>query len=382
MPKEPKPPKKPKKKPKKETGIFERPKGSGNWYARYYDEFGTDKKVAAGTKISAIELRTKMKEEVRRIKLGLQRSASDEKRSRVTVEDLIEHYRAKFESKKAKTANRGYAKRWISDIGHLLASEVVPGDIENWQIAKAAGDMGPATINRHTAFLRRIFSLGMRDRRVSDNPLALGRVEKLSENDPRDRVLTPDEEKKLLPKLEPIDRAAFVISLYAGLRQGELLRLERQDIDVEKRAAKLRDTKSGKTQSAVLNAAAMEAILFVMSQHEDNLLFPNEKGTGPMSGSRLTDRLKKAARELKDGSDILWHTTRHTFVTRLADGGHDIGIVKAAARHSTITMTDSYIHTADSATRAAVDSLCKNPEDEGPLFPAKPVQKGHLRAVK
>lgn len=367
-------------KPKRDVGVMERPVGSGVYYARYRDEYGRDRWKAGGTKSAAVALRTKLKEEVRLRRLGLRVSAREDERQRLTVDALIERYRPDFESKKAVTCNKGYAKAWKRDLGDLLASEVIPGDVETWRREQRLKGVTNATINRYTSFLRMLFNLAIRDQLLDSNPLAHGRVKRLEENDPRDRVLTFAEEARLLPELEPIDRAALVISLYAGLRQGEILRLERSDIDFERRRAKLRFTKAGKTQWQPLNDAALSAISWVMSQHNHELLFPNETGTGPMSGSRMTDRLKAAADKL-GYKDVLFHTGRHSFVTRLASGGHDIGVVRDAARHSTVVVTEGYMHTAGEATRAAVDSLCDHFTDRGGLFPAAPSVRGHLRAL-
>lgn len=352
--------------------------GSSTWYFRYYDEHMRRRMSSAPTLTSAKQLRAKLVLEAKERKRNLRPSAREDERRRLTVSALIERYRPDFEAKKAVVANKGYAKTWKRDLGDRLASQVVPGDIETWRREQRLKGMSNATINRYTSFLRMVFNLGIRDRLIDSNPLAHGRLKPLPEGEARDRVLSHSEEARLLPELEPVDRAAFVISLYAGLRQGEILRLERSDIDFERRRARLRTPKAGKTQWASLNAAALEAITWAMSQHQNERLFPNEAGTGPMSGARMTDRLKAAAEKL-GFKDVLFHTARHTFVTRLASGGHDIGVVKNAARHSTITMTDSYMHTEGAATLAAVDSLCER--SEGKLFPAAPSVRGHLRAL-
>lgn len=366
--------------PRKPSATYYKRGNSPSTYFRYYDELGRQRERSAPTLTGAKQLRSKLVLEAQERKRDLRPTVRDEERKRLTVAALIERYRPDFEAKKAAVANKGYAKVWKRDLGDLLASQVVPGDIETWRREQRLSGMSNATQNRHTSFLRMLFNLGIRDHLVDSNPLAHGRIKKLGENDPRERVLALSEEARLLPELEPVDRAAFVISLYAGLRQGEVLRLERPDIDFERKRAKLRTTKAGKTQWARLNSAAIEAITWVMSQHEHERLFPSETGKGPMSGSRMTDRLKAASEKL-GFKDVLFHTARHTFVTRLASGGHDIGIVKNAARHSTITMTDSYMHTEGAATQAAVDSLCERFEDRGGFFPSAPSARGHLRAL-
>lgn len=364
---------------KKIEGVFERKKGSGVWYARWYDDLGRDTKKSVGTKTAAEAYLTKVKEDVRLRKLGLKATAKDEERVRLTVAGLIDRYWPEFERKKSARTTCAYRDVWKRDLGRLLAAQVVTGDIEAWRREQQLKGLSNTTINHYCSYLKANYNLGIRDYLLDANPLAKGRIKKLPQADPRDRVLTFAEEVQLLPDLAPVDRAAFVISLYAGLRQGEILRLERSDIDFERRRAKLRDTKAGKTQWAHLNAAALEAISWAMAQHDHQLLFPNEAGTGPMSGSRMTDRIKAAA-ERQGFKDVLFHTARHVFCSRVGADCGDVEAVRTAARHSTVTQTAAYMHAAPEASQAAVDSLCHRLTG-GPMFPTSPAARGHLRAL-
>lgn len=382
-------------KPKHEPNIFER--RPGDWYFRFRETLadGTkkDRWIFAGTKTAALELKAKFKDQARRQKLGLdplppspaelERKRQEEKRLAMTVSELIERYRSTFEAKRACTENQRYASVWIKDIGHQVARHVVPGDIEAWRQRQFAAGMKTNTVKNYCSFLRRIYNLGIRDTKetlLDFNPLAKGRLEKLDPVDPRDRVLEPAEEALLLAELTPVDRAAFVIALYGGLRQGEILGLERADIDFTRRRVRLRTTKAKKTQWAFLNDAALEAITFMMSQHDHDLIFINARGTGRMSGAQLTNRIQTAAKRL-GFSDVLFHTARHTYITRLSSAGNDIGVVKSAARHSSVTITESYMHTAGKETQAAVDKLSATYMGAGGLFPAAPSSRGHLRAL-
>jgi integrase len=354
-------------KPKKETGIFERPAGSGNWYVRYYDEFGKDKKKAAGTKTSAVQLLAKLKEEARLRKLGLRPSAEEEERQRLTVAELIEKYRKVFESKESARDNKRYAKVWIRVIGHLRASEVRPDDIEGWRVAQK-GTMKPNTINNHTSFLRRIFNLGIQKGLVTSNPLGNGRVKPLKGIGRRERVISPEEETLLLPALQPRDRAAFVIVLYTGVRRGEVMRLRREDIDLSQRLAHLVTTKEGSQQSVPLSGLVLDAVRWVMESHDSEFLFPNAKGDGPATGDMLLYRLKKAAASV-GLSGVLVHSLRHSFLTRVIEQGTDISTAQKLGRHSTITMTNSYVHTNDAAKREAVEMLARAAGHRPDLFP-------------
>ncbi len=366
---------------KKEECIFERQPGSGIWYARWYDEAGKDKKKSVGSKTAAQAYLGKMKEEVRLRKLGLKLSTKDEEKLALTMADLLDRYSGDFESQKGARNAKKYAKVWKRELGSMRATDVTAHDILQWQRAQELAGMEAGTINRYTAHIRRVYNLAIRDFLLDVNPCSHGRVPLKKENGPRKRVLTLSEENLLLPELAPVDRAAFVLCLYSGMRQGEALGLQRTDIDFENRLATLPDTKAGVEQTVHLNEPALEALRFMLARHEHPFIFSNKRGTRPISGPRMTERLQEAA-ERVGLKEVLWHTTRHTFVTRLARGGNDIGVVKNLARHSTIVMTDAYMHTSHEAPRKAVDSLASGftgmmgGEAETP-----PRRRGHLWAV-
>jgi integrase len=328
----------------------------------------------------AFEVRLRRQNEAELRGHGLKPSKQEEERQRLTVADLITRYTPHFQSKKGWVGYRGHLKRWGRAFGKRLASEVVPGHVEDFRRELQALGLTAGTINRHTATLKALYNLAIRDRLLENNPVAKGRIRKLQENGERDRVLSQDEEVLIVPALQPMDRAAFIVSLYGGLRRSETLNLERSDIDFDAGTGKLRKTKAGKVQEFPMTPKVVEALQFACSQHDSEFVFPNEEGTGPMSGDRLLDRLKEVCAQLglKDG--ILWHTLRHTFVTRMMRGGVDPDIVKHSARHSSLSVTERYSHTTRDAVRAAMVANDVATVG-GPLFPPQPGQRGHLRSV-
>ena len=236
-----------KKKTNLPRGIIRRKPG-GNLHIRWKDEHGKDVKMSTGsTSITdAKALLTKKKEQVRLRKLGLAPSAKEEVRLGLTVAALIERYRSTYESKTDPTPYLGYMKRWKKTFGNPLASQVVPGDIDQWRRDMSHLGLSNATINRHTSFLRALYNLAIRDRLLETNPLAKGRLKKLSENDSRDRVISRGEEAVILGALSPVDRAAFIICLYSGIRQGEMLNIRRNDVCFDSDRLKLPKTKAQK----------------------------------------------------------------------------------------------------------------------------------------
>ena len=123
-----------------------------------------------------------------------------------------------------------------------------------------------------------------------------------------------------------------------------------------------------------------EALRFLMSRRVHSLLFASQRDPEqPISGSRLTQRLKAVCEELGLDEGILWHTTRHTFLTRLADGGNGAHTLRNLGRHSSITVTQRYMHPDQAAGLLAVEALCEGFEGSG--FPSPPASRGHLRAL-
>ena len=146
-------------KPKKSTeGVFERNKGSGIWYVRWYDELGRDRKKSVGTKTAAEAYLAKVKEETRLRKLGLKSTAREEERLRLTVADLLERYWPEFEHQKSARNSRTYSAVWKRDLGRMVATEVRAFEILQWQRAQELKGMDGGTINRYTAHLELLMS--------------------------------------------------------------------------------------------------------------------------------------------------------------------------------------------------------------------------------
>ena len=109
----------------------------------------------------------------------------------------------------------------------------------------------PATINREMALTKHAFNLGLKQWRwCMDNPFCKVKMER--ENNERDRVLSYDEEERLLNACPKWLRDIVTFALHSGARMGEILELDWKDVDLFRRVAVIRQGKTVQTKTIPL----------------------------------------------------------------------------------------------------------------------------------
>jgi integrase len=188
------------------------------------------------------------------------------------------------------------------------------------------------------------------------------------------RPLTQDQARALFKAAsEAGDRfeALYVVAVHCGLRQGELLGLRWEDVDLETGALQVRRTlsesrerghifeppKNGKGRNVRLTAKARAALkdhrkrqleerMRLADLWEDNgLVFPNQVGR-TMNASNLAARsFKPLLKRAGLPEAVRVHDLRHTCATILFQLGHHPKKVQELLGHANIGITlDTYSH--------------------------------------
>jgi hypothetical protein len=94
------------------------------------------------------------------------------------------------------------------------------------------------------------------------------------------------------------------------------------------------------------------------SVDHQHYLFPFRPGRGPFEPSRpmTSSGLKRPWEEIRKASGLMWfrmYDTRHTAITRAAEEGTNIAVIKSFAGHVSNRMNEHYTHVSQSAQRHA-----------------------------
>jgi len=174
------------------------------------------------------------------------------------------------------------------------------------------------------------------------------------------KFMTGEQVGRLLnaPSLSTIqgkrDKAILEILYSTGLRVSELVKLNRDKIDLERREFGIVG-KGGRARVVFLSLRAAEWVKKYLKVRRDHFkpLFIRHKGkvepTTADESMRLTPRsvqrmIKKYARKIKLSVDATPHIIRHSFATDLLMAGADIRSVQEMLGHKNIQTTQIYTH--------------------------------------
>lgn len=228
----------------------------------------------------------------------------------------------------------------------------------------------PATVKGEINILSSIFNLALDNDLIGMNPCRKVRWGRGQLECKRERVLTHEEEARLIPELEryPEVKYAVLLSLNTGLRRMGILKLKDSDIDLAGQTLTY-TAKGGKRQTIPLNPEAVKVIRALMEQPDGEYLFHYRKGNNLSSVRGAFDLAKKRAKI----HDLRFHDLRRTFATRLLTLGVNPLVIKSLLGHADLKMTELYARTQMPSMQEAVRSLTAvSPESENTLkFPVQ-----------
>ena len=145
------------------------------------------------------------------------------------------------------------------------------------------------------------------------------------------------------------DKAMFEVLYSSGLRVGELVALDINDIDLADLRVRVTG-KGNKTRIVPLGNKAATAIKRYLPhrnlwlEQQDNALFISEKLGTRLSSRAVQQRLKVAATRAGIAQNMYPHLLRHCFASHMLSGSGDLRAVQEMLGHSDISTTQIYTH--------------------------------------
>jgi integrase/recombinase XerC len=170
--------------------------------------------------------------------------------------------------------------------------------------------------------------------------------------------LRPDEYAKLLSVAgsNPRDFAILQLFLQTGIRVSELVNLTLADVDLQNKVLRV-DGKGSKERTIPLEKKAVMAVknyLAVRVESMDSHVFLNYEGVG--LSRRGAEKIIEKYRELSGiNKRFSCHSLRHTFGSYKAEQGVSPFQLKEWMGHSSISVTQLYVHMGKEHARRAME---------------------------
>jgi integrase len=332
-------------------------------------------------RIDAEASMTREFEQVKREKFGLARDRK-EVRFDVFADEFIELY--------AKPNKRSWSRDETSLV-HLkaffkdrLLSEISPDQVADYMaqrkkavrlVKKNPVPISPSTCNRELTLLKTLLAKAVEWQRIESNPAA--KVKKFREPRSRERILTPEEMRRLVDVAAPHLKPILIVALNTAMRRSEILSLKWTDLNFPERFISIENSKSGDPRKVPMNDLVIG--IFKDLARTSDYVFPNSETDSSIKSVKTAFRTSCRNAKIKS---FRFHDLRHTAASAMVSGGTDLVTVSRILGHSSILMTMRYAHPTDQNKRRAVDVLAENFAENGKKPAIEPETSITYKALK
>ncbi|HHB1475236.1 TPA: integrase [Yersinia enterocolitica] len=259
------------------------------------------------------------------------------------LKDITE---AKIYTAVSKMTNRRYAANWLAQsASREKKGKEVPAFIDK--------QVSIATKAKHLALMKALLRAAERDWKWIEKAPEI-KVPQVRNK--RVRWLTPKEAQRLVDECPEPLKSTVIFALATGLRRSNIIDLEWQQIDMQRKVAWINpeDSKSGKAIGVALNNTACKVLRAQLGKHHKWVFVHTEART------RQDGTLTPAVRKMRVDSNSSWrlalkragienfrfHDLRHTWASWLVQAGVPLSILQEMGGWESIEMVRRYAHLA------------------------------------
>ena len=324
-------------------------RGGGMVYWIEWRDHGQRKRKRIGPSKEAAEL---CLGEIRRA-LVEERYIDRDKGARMSLGELVRWYLALPEVEAKRSWKRdvqllGAVTRHLGE--NILIKDINKGMMDGYATERLKEDsparkgecIRPATVNKERMAINAALNRGVAHSKLDVNPLS-GKMKKLNEDNIRERVLTGEEFERLLACLSSPLRELTLVAYYICMRQGEILKLTWDKVDLERNFIRLpgTDTKNGFKRRIPIHPRVREMLINLpRGLHTNRVFLSKGKPVNNFAGNYKL-QWSRAVQEVELG-DFTFHDLRHCAINNLRLTGNDHFTIMAISGSRTTSVFRRY----------------------------------------
>ncbi|MDW8305373.1 MAG: site-specific integrase [Acidobacteriota bacterium] len=199
--------------------------------------------------------------------------------------------------------------------------------------------------------MREIFNLAIEEGLIDRSPFRRGLIEKSKESR-RHVELDEEEKEQLINACAGNLRVMVILALEAGLRLGELQKMQWQDIDFKNRLILVRAENSKNSKQRII---PMSQRVFDTLQEWRKL----SKGAKVFTQKHIKRSFLKAKQKI-NREDLRFHDLRHVFATSLNRKGASLAVIQQLLGHADISTTQIYLNVSVKDLKDAISLFDKS----------------------
>jgi len=268
-------------------------------------------------------------------------------------EEMVEEYLDEKAGKRSLKRDEVSFRNLIPEFQHKFIHTIGRQDVEDY-IKKRKAKVSNATVNREIALLRHMFNIAIEKGYIGVNP-ANG-IKRLPEAPWRHKMMFSEIEIQQLinaasSHLKPILAFAFG----TGLRKGDILNLEWEDIDFDHGIITLYMQKTGEPVEIPILPVLMDILERLrMTANESPFIFTFNGGKIGDIKTAFHSALRRSGLASKG---YRFHDIRRTFATMLFNRGVVLTKIQRLLGHKSVLTTERYLGIKFEETRQAVMEL-------------------------
>lgn len=339
-------------------------KRGNRYFLDFYDQHGVRQRHLMPKGATKAEAKKQLRANEDMVEKGTYMPPKDIPEFSQVAADWLEYKKAKIRETTWEVYE-GHVRNHFDDLNGKLVNRVSIATVEKFITKRQADKMNIGTLRKILVTLGQILSYAVKHRYLDYNPLREAerprrgaQVENDCEGERELEILTPSQINAFLSGVDdPKYRTLFILAVFSGARQGELIGLRWGDIDWENHQVIIQRTFNNgrlfipKTRTSKrkidLGPTIMKELKrwrLACPKNDLGLIFPNEAGNHINNKNMLRRYFRPALKEAGCPC-IRFHDLRHTYASLLIEQGENIKYIQTQLGHASPSITlNVYAH--------------------------------------